>query len=179
MVCTGSLLSFLCIQKQRLQEAAGIHLCLFQQSRAHQYFASWQTKRRHGTSKSTQYHRQKHSWWFLPSMDKCRNKNKACHTGCLKRQPSPYITLLPGNSDTELWLFAEQGRETANSPSNCLNMKLRIKSSLLSSLKLIFLYAKVQINISLFTTFPEKLLGKAELLSKEMFATRSPADQKF
>lgn len=37
----------------------------------------------------------------------------------------------------------------------------------------------MQINISLFTTFPEKLLGKAELLPWEMFATRSPGDQKF
>lgn len=76
-------------------------------------------------------------------------------------------------------MFAEQGQETANSPSNCLNMKLRIKSSLLSSLKLILLYTKVQINISVFTTFPEKLLGKAELLSRKRFATRSTANQKF
>lgn len=164
MVYTGFFLSSLCIQKQKLQEAAGIHFCLFNQSIDHQYFASYETKQCHGTSNTTEYHWQKQSYWFLPSMDKCRKKNKTCHTGQLKRQAPPHTTLLPGNSDTELWLFAEQGRETANSPSNCPNMKLRIKPSLLPSLKLILLYTKVQINISLFTTFPEKLLGKAELL---------------
>lgn len=104
-------------------------------------------------------------------MDKCRNKNKTCHTGWLHHIPA-----------RQLWyrtlIVCRTGRET-NSPSNCLNMKLRIKPSLLSSLKLILLYTKVQKKSLFSQPSLRSCWGRQNCFSERCFATRSPADQKF
>lgn len=152
MADAGFFLSSLCIQKQKLQEAAGTHVFVFStRSIKHQFFVSLYTKRWHSTSDTTEYHWHRQSCWFLPLTDRWRNKNRTLCTGLPQRKtPTTHHT-----QTRQLWysslsgcLFAGLGSETANSSSNCPILKVRTNPSPLWSPKQPSLHTKVQINTS-------------------------------
>jgi len=84
----------------------------------------------------------------------------------------PHTILPPGNSDVEFWSLVCKGKQQTPLLTAQTRAQNQPKPFLISRTTL---FANRHLFI---TTFPEKLLGKADLLSWQTLAT-SPAPQKF